>query len=255
MTTTVKSIFYACGAWVGRIDSETRCRFWSKHPSEINFDPVLQVPLDLGRTPEAARDGRIDWDQVQVDDLRDASEDTGVTTLGPWFPDGKMTGAAYLETTYWQRLRSDIRPVFPPPGFPARDYEFMTVVYRHASGNARAGRRYHGYHAKILREGPGTTAFLSISQPGRSKASDPPLERTLDLGSLDCDAHVDESGLTEIGLGKGKRKEGALFIHLPRARRIGLFDVKVPAGSGINVAGPLGFIGQFRDASLRPASG
>jgi hypothetical protein len=250
--TTVKSIFYACGAWVGRVDSETRCRFWSRHPTEINFDPVLMVPLDLSRTPSSSREGRIDWDEIQVDDLRDTNDDSGVTTLGPWFPDGKTTGAAYLEKKYWERLRSDIRPVFPPPGFPARDYEFMTVVYRHASGNPRAGRRYHGYHAKILRDGPGTNVFVAIHQPGRSKASDPPLERTLDLASLDCDTHVDESGLTEIALGKGKRREGALFIYLPRARSIGLLDHKLPSGTGINVLayqGPGVSVGQSAPAS------
>jgi len=236
--TTVKSIFYACSAWVGRIDSETRCRFWSTHPAEINFDPVLQVPIDLARSPSSAREGRIEWDEIQLDDLRDANVDSGVTTVGPWFPDGKTSGAVYLAKPYWERLRSDIRPAFPPPGYPARDYEFMTVVYRHASGNARAGRRYHGYHAKILQEGPGTNAFVSIYQPGRSKASDAPLDRTLDLASLDVDAHVDDSGLTEIAIGKGKRKEGALYIHLPRARTIGLFDAKFPSGTGINVAYP-----------------
>jgi len=45
--------------------------------------------------------------------------------------------------------------------------------------------------------------------------------------------------MTEVGLGRGKRREGALFVSLPRARGIGLFDVKLPRSSGINVAGQL----------------
>jgi hypothetical protein len=254
--TTVKSIFYACGAWVGRIDSETRCAFWSVHPAEINFDPILLVPVDLGRTPEAAREGRIDWDQIQVDDLRDKTDESGVTTLGPWFPDGSMTGAVYLEKSFRERLRAEIRPVFPPPGYPARDYEFMSVVYKHSTGNPRAGMRYHGFHAKILKEGPGTSAFLAIHQPGRSKANDPPLERTLDLASLDCDPPVGDGGLTEIALGRGKRKEGALFVHLPRARGIGTFGTKLPSGNSINVSSHPGLPHQRIDVSLlRPLNG
>jgi hypothetical protein len=256
MTATVKSIFYRCGAWVGRIDSETRCRFWWRHPTEINFDPVLLVPVDLSKTPEAAREGRIDWDQIQVDDLTDHSDESGVTTLGPWFPDGKMTGAVYLEKTYRERLRDEIRPVFPPPGYPAREYEFMTVVYRHATGNPRAGVRYHGYHARILKEGPGTNAFIAIHQPGRSKASEPPIERTLDLASLHVDTHTDEGGLTEIAHGRGKRKEGAVFIDLVHAKAIGLLTGKDPLASGINVATPGGLIGERIDhLAMRPVSG
>ncbi len=256
MTAAVKSIFCACSAWVGRIDSETRCRFWSTHPAEINYDPALLTPVDLSRTPQCAREGRIDWDEIQVDDLGEKNDENGVTTIGPWFPDGRTSGGVYLAKSYRARLREQIRPEFPPPGFPARDYEFMTVVYKHGTGNARAGNRYHGYHAKILKEGPGNTAYLAIYQPGRSKANDPPLDRTLDLGSLDCDAHTEEGGLTEIAVGKGKRKEGALFIKLPRAKGIGLFGVKLPAGTGINVAGPYGVHAQpVVSLPMRPASG
>ena len=83
MPAAVKSIFCACSAWVGRIDSETRCRCWSTHPAEINFDPALLTPVDLSRTPQCAREGRIDWDEIQVDDLGEKNDENGVTTIGP----------------------------------------------------------------------------------------------------------------------------------------------------------------------------
>jgi hypothetical protein len=234
--TSARSLFYASPAWVGRIEGRTRCGFWPRHPDEVNYDPVLLVPLDLARTPAAAREGRIEWDEIQVDDLQDALDDGGVTSIGPRFPDGRTTGVAYLAKAYRDRLRSRIRPPFPPAGFSARarDYEFMTVVYHDGTDDTRAGQRYHGFHARILKE-RGSSAFVAVHHAGRSGGGDPPLERTLDLASLECDAHSTAGGLTEIALGKRKQKEGALFIQLPRAVELGI------AHLGLASAHPGGF--------------
>lgn len=233
----VKSVFYGFGAFVGRIEGETRCAFWSKNPVDVNFDPVLLVPVDLSRTPSAARERKIEWDEIQVDDHREDCDD-GVTTIGPWFPDGKTTGGIYLAKSYWQKLRPEIRPEFPPDG-DSRAYEFMTVVYRDGTAHQRAGIRYHGYHAKIVTE-RGNSALVAVHHAGCSQSGDPPIECSFDLLSPDCDAHVQDGGMTEIGLAPGKKKEGALFIRLGRAREIGIREVKRPPGhlSGFDLPTP-----------------
>jgi hypothetical protein len=231
--TMVKSVFYACSAWVGRIDGETRCGFWAKNPIEINFDPVLLVPIDLSKTPAMARKGKIEWDEIQVDDGPDGNGGGGLTSIGPWFPDGKTTGVVYLEKQYWGRLRGDIRPPFPPPGFSAKDYEFMTEVYK---DGARANRRYIGLHAKILEES-GTTAKIGIllTCPPPNQQSKSPSEHKFDLSSLDFDVHVSQGGLTEIGVGPGKPKEGALFMDVGRAMKLGIIALKMPPACGVTI--------------------
>ena len=227
---TIKSVFFGFGAWVGRIDGETRCAFWSRHPSEVNYDQVLLVPVDLLLAPATAQQGRIDWDQIQLDDLRDANVANGVTTLGPWFPDGNVTGAVYLEHSYWERLRPEIRPVFPPAGYAARDYEFMTVVYRSGTENPRAGVRYHGYHGRIVSVLGSGKARVAVYPAGSSMGSDPPVEVTVDFGSKVVDARVDEGGKTEIGLGPNDPQEGAIFLDLAWARSVGIQETKKPPG-------------------------
>jgi len=235
--TIAKSVFYLSAAWVGRIDGETRCSFWPTNPLENHFDPALLVPVDLSKTPSVALKGQISWDQVQVDDFAD-HHGGGLTLIGPLFPDGRMVGGVYLERKYWSRLRKEIRPAFPPPGFEMPEkYQYMAVVYQDGS---RAGRRYMGLHAKIIRE-EGSTAVITIlneCDPEFAETSSPTsgLELKCDLSSLDCDAHVDAGGMTEIATGKGKRKEGALFLDAKYAKRIGLpVPVKCPPSKGIVV--------------------
>jgi hypothetical protein len=105
----------------------------------------------------------------------------------------------------------------------------MTVVYSNEAGNERAGRRYHGFHAKIVSE-RGKSALVAVHHAGCSTGGDPPVEQTFALDSADCDAHVDDGGLTEIGIGPGKQKEGALFIRLKSSRSFGIMEIKKPPG-------------------------
>jgi hypothetical protein len=102
-------------------------------------------------------------------------------------------------------------------------------VYGNDAGNERAGNRYHGFHAKIVVE-RGPSALVAVHHAGCSTSGDPPVEHTFVLDSAECDAHVDDGGLTEIGLGPDRKKEGALFIRLSRSRSVGLMEIKKPPG-------------------------
>lgn len=224
----VKTVFYACSAWVGRIDGETRCRFWSQNPLEHDFDQKTLVSVDLSMTPAGAREGAHDWAKIQIDDHAASNGSGGLTTIGPWFPDGRTTGAVYIAEPYWKSLKAPVRPAFPPPGFKAPAYEFMTVVYK---DGPRAGRRYIGMHARILEERGSKVSveFLFTCAPRVNKAAP---SYKLDLASLEVEPHVSEGGLTEIGVGD-RKKDGALFLDFKRAKALGVVALKLPASCGI----------------------
>jgi hypothetical protein len=79
----VRSVFVVTGAFLGRVDGETRCGFWADDPSEHGFDHGRLIVVDLARTPSAAAAGQIDWDQVEVDDAFSAvGGGLSGTTLG-----------------------------------------------------------------------------------------------------------------------------------------------------------------------------
>lgn len=224
----VKTVFYACSAWVGRIDGETRCRFWSQNPLDNDFDQTTLVAVDLAMTPAGALKGEHDWAKIQIDDPAAANGSGGLTTIGPLFPDGRTTGAVYLAEPYWKSLKKPVRPAFPPPGFKGAAYEFMTVVHK---DGPRAGRRYIGMRARIVEERGSkvTVEFLFNCVPRVSKAAPP---YTLDLASLDVEPHVSEGGMTEIGVGD-RKKDGALFLDFKRAKALGVVALKLPASCGI----------------------
>lgn len=235
MTTMARTVFHGCSAWVGRIDSESRCRFWTTNPLENNFDPILLVPVDLSKSTSAAQQGKIDWDEVQVDDYYGAPKNpNGPTTIGPSFPDGATTGFVFLAESYLTKLRSEIRPTVPPPGSAAQKHEFMTAVYQ---TGARAGRRYAGTHVKVHAT-QGSTAevefLLHCPTPklnGRHK---------LDLASLDVDEHIAKGGLTEIDIRKNAsggfmRDQGSLFVDFKMGVASGIVSFKVPLACGTSL--------------------
>jgi hypothetical protein len=53
----MRSVFVSTGAFLGRIDGETRCALWADDPSEHGFDPARLIAVDLARTPTAAAAG------------------------------------------------------------------------------------------------------------------------------------------------------------------------------------------------------
>lgn len=207
----MRSVFVSTGAFLGRIDGETRCAFWSDEPIDHDFDAARLIEIDLARTPSAAAAGRIPWDAIQVDDCYPGPTGEVIgTTLGPCWPEMQLTGIVCLEEGFRSSLPEALRPACPPDGMEARAYEFTSVVYWPHTSDPRAGRRYAGHHARIVQE-QGTVARVAVYPPGTSEHPDAqPVLMWVDLSAVDqCD--VGPSSLTEIGTGDGE-KEGALFL-------------------------------------------
>lgn len=207
----VRSVFVLTGAFLGRIDGETRCRFWADDPSEHGFDPSRLITIDLARTPSAAAAGRIGWNEVEVDDtFSGPGGRLSGTTLGPAWPEIQVSGVVYLEAAFRSRIPEPVRSPCPPHGGDGHPHEFTTVVYWPGTEDPREGNRYAGHHAEILEE-QGRLARVAIYAPGTS--ADPgarPQPLWLDLSSPEqCDAGV--GALTQIGVGAAP-KQGALFL-------------------------------------------
>jgi hypothetical protein len=112
----MRSVFVGTPAFLGRIDGETRCAFWVDEPVDHDFDPGLVLDVDLACTPEAAAAKEIGWDQVQVDDCFSGPNGVvGGTTLGPRWPELRLTGAVYLEQCFAQALPAALRPACDSP--------------------------------------------------------------------------------------------------------------------------------------------
>lgn len=207
----MRCVFFGTGAFLGRIDSETRCAFWVGEPVDHGFDPALLIEVDLACTPSAAAAKEIGWDAVQVEDCY-AGPNGAVagTTLGPRWPELRLAGAVYLERGFVQSLPTALRPPCPPVGMTGREYECMATVYWPHLDDPRAGNRYIGHHAEILEE-RGGLARVAVYPPGRSL--DPtahPVPMWLDLESAQqCDGGPDS--MTTIGAGDAP-KTGALFL-------------------------------------------
>jgi hypothetical protein len=213
----MRCVFLGTGGFLGRIDSETRCAFWVDEPVDHGFDPARLIHVDLARTPTAAAANQIGWDDVQVEDCYTGPNGTiGGTTLGPRWPELQLGGAIYLERDFARALPAALRPPCPPIGMSAHPYECMTTVYWPQVDDPRAGNRYAGHHAEILRE-QGTLAQVAVYPPGKSQAPGAhPATMWIDLASSDqCDAGPGSP--TAIGTGNAP-KHGALFLisgHLP----------------------------------------
>jgi len=206
-----RCVFTGTPAFLGRIDGETRCAFWSQEPVDHGFDPALLIEVDLGRTPGAAAAKEIGWAQVEVDDC--FSGPNGVvagSTLGPRWPELQLAGAVYLEAGFVAALPAALRPACPPEGMSGHAYECATAVYWPDIEDPRAGNRYAGHHAEIRQE-QGTLARVAVWPPGRSlEPGVEPVTMWIDLASGEqCDAGPD--ALTTIGVGDGP-KAGALFL-------------------------------------------
>jgi hypothetical protein len=206
-----RSVFIGTGAFLARIESETRCAFWADEPTEHGFDPARLITVDLARTPSAAAAGEIPWDAVEVDDCYSGTEGNLLgTTLGTRWPEFQLVGMVYLEESFWRWLPDGIRPPSPPTDLPAHAYELMTAVYWPGGDDPRAGNRYTGHHAEILTE-QGKLAHVAVYPRGTSGSEHAKPERIwIDLSTPEqCD--VGPRSLTTIGVGAGS-KQGALYL-------------------------------------------
>jgi hypothetical protein len=207
----MRCVFIGTPGYLGRIDGPTRCAFWAENPDEHQFDPNRLIEIDLACTPSAAQAKEIGWDEVQVDDcFTGPNGNVSGTTLGPSWPELRLTGGVYLEHGFVAALPASLRPISPPPGLGGHPYEYQTTVYWPDLDDPRAGRRYAGHHAEILDE-RGSLARVSVYPPGRSaNPATQPVTMWIDLASSEqCDAGPDS--LTAIGT-RDAPKSGALFL-------------------------------------------
>ena len=195
-----RSVFYGVGAFVGSITGPTTCAFWPDDPNRLGWDANQLVPVDLAKNPEAVRRGAIQAGDVQVDDFTKMG---GMTSIGPVFPGGATLGLCYLEESRCAALGAND----PRTTGPGRPYEWCTVVYH---DGLMAGRRFHGFHATIIRN-QGNLALVSLWARGTSLVANQPPRGTYWI-DFDAFAHPVEPNLTAIGVGVAALKTGALFL-------------------------------------------
>lgn len=206
----MRCVFVGTGAYLGRIESETRVAFWTEDPVEHGFDQSRLITLDLGMTPNAAVGGSISWDAIQVDDCITGPNGVGGTTLGPRWPEIQTSGAAYLEQRFIATLPRGLQPPCPAKHLHGRAYEHTSLLYWPHVADPRASKRYAGHHAHIIDERGGLARVL-VYPPGTSDVTGAhPHKLWIDLADPEqCDAGPDQ--LTQIGVGSGA-KSGALFL-------------------------------------------
>ena len=215
-----RSVFYGFGAFVGSITGPTQCGWWPDDPAVLAWDPTRQIAVDLAKNPEAARRGIIATNEIQADDYSGYAHG-GLTQIGPMWPGGRMTGACYLESAYYNGLAN--KPNRIPPGFQGRAYELTTVLYW---AGGLAGRRFIGVHAAIKNK-QGARALVDIWEPGTSQIANKPAFGTY---WIDFGAHVHpiEPDFTEIGVGPTDPQIGAAFVDATVLRAVSLRVPKVP---------------------------
>ncbi len=57
-------VFHGFEAHIGRVDGERRVSIWTEDPRACGFDSAKLVPIDLSKTPYAARVNAIDYVQT-----------------------------------------------------------------------------------------------------------------------------------------------------------------------------------------------
>jgi hypothetical protein len=220
MSDDVRDVFVGTGAFVGSIDSDTRCSFWPTDPRDLAYAENKLIAIDLANTNSAVS-RRVVTGTVELDGPK--------STLGPKWPLGPhFVGRLYLHDEFIAKLPPEAVPPNPPIDAPGRPYEFLLVVYKAGTKNPRAGRRYQGVHADVI-AAHGTVLELDVFDPGRSL--DPDCERkrlSVDVATYDtCDPPPSDSGVL-IGVGATAGMQGQIFVAENRVFEIFRSHPKLP---------------------------
>ena len=233
MPTPNRTVFGRFFVYSSKLVNDTTYQFWL---SSAQGDPTWKVDVDLAMNSSRALAGDLDWNDVQVDA---GDDDSGSRLLG-WWPDKTLTGVIYLT----EKFMGDNGLTLPPPGSEGpppldtaplgMDYEFQTAIYRKNVADVRAGRRYHGFFARVITTGTDIQgiprALVSFYHAGTSQAGTfvaPATTQWVDLKKLaHFDANVADGGLTEIAM---VGDEGKVFISAAFVNQSLQLVRKVPA--------------------------
>jgi hypothetical protein len=210
----MRTIFHLYGAYVGQLVGISNVGWWAEDPVATGFPQSRLIPLDLSKTPSAARQGAIPIGDIQCDDYR---SEGGLNGIGPRFPGGQMIGSMWLADTYAATVGS---PAFATAG--VYDYELMMTMYWQGE---LGDRTFNGFHAQIVGQPQGTLSLVEIWNGGTAQTGAPPAGAWwLDLKA------VSDPNYTTIA--PGGPQVGALFLDRKTSSSLQLMSVKRPPGFG-----------------------
>lgn len=207
----MRTVFHLFGAYVGQLLGVTKVGWWSEDPIATGFPQSTLIPIDLSKTPNAARQGTIPIADIQCDDHR---SEGGLNGVGPRFPGGQMIGPMWLADAYAATVGS---PSFATPN--TYDYELTMTMYWDELGN----RTFNGFHAQIIGE-QGPLSLVEIWNGGTAQSGAGPAGRWwLDLKA------VSDPNYTTIS---STNRVGALFLDRTTQGTVPLLGPKRPPGWG-----------------------
>jgi hypothetical protein len=210
----MRTIFHLYGAYVGQLVGISKVGWWAEDPVATGFPQSRLIPLDLSKTPSAARQGAIPIGDIQCDDYR---SEGGLNGIGPRFPGGQMIGSMWLADTYAATVGS---PAFATAD--VYDYELMMTMYWQGE---LGDRTFNGFHAQIVGQPQGTLSLVEIWNGGTAQTGAPPAGAWwLDLKA------VSDPNYTTIA--PGGPQVGALFLDRKTSSSLQLMSIKRPIGFG-----------------------
>lgn len=205
----MRTVFHLFGAYVGQLTGVTKVGWWSEDPTGLGFPIPRLMPIDLSKTPSAARQGTIPVTDIQCDDYR---TEGGLNGIGPRFPGGQMIGSMWLADSYAATIGS---PSYASAG--TYDYELMMTMYWEGElGN----RTFNGFHAQIVGPPQGPLSLVEIWNGGTAQSGAAPAGRWwLDIAAVSDPNYTTISPANPVG---------ALFLDRGTQGTIPLFIPKKP---------------------------